>query len=175
MVKLPFSAASSYDFQEGCTAANPKAETPSRTSHENPNPISEARQGDSEFTITAPLRLLTRGELAVAVNVSPRTVQEMVSNGEIPVVRIRGAVRFYLPDVVLVRPQVWQKRFSLGTLDSVLSCSLSRLTEAQSPRLSDIGLIVSVSRVIVEHNPQLFPKPCPIEVAILLTHYCTRS
>jgi excisionase family DNA binding protein len=45
-------------------------------------------------------RLLTKGELAAALRVSPRTIQEMVSAEEIPVVRIRGAVRFYLPDVV---------------------------------------------------------------------------
>ena len=37
---------------------------------------------------------------AAALRVSPRTIQEMVSAEEIPVVRIRGAVRFYLPDVV---------------------------------------------------------------------------
>lgn len=45
-------------------------------------------------------RLLTREELARALRVSIRTVDEMVANGKIPVVRIRGAVRFYLPDVV---------------------------------------------------------------------------
>jgi excisionase family DNA binding protein len=49
---------------------------------------------------SAPLRLLTKDELAAALRVSPRTVQEMVSGGEIPVVRVRGAVRFCLPDVV---------------------------------------------------------------------------
>jgi excisionase family DNA binding protein len=45
-------------------------------------------------------RLITREELAWALQVSVRTVDEMVAKGEIPVVRIRGAVRFYLPDVV---------------------------------------------------------------------------
>jgi excisionase family DNA binding protein len=53
-----------------------------------------------EVTFAPPLRLLTKDELAGVLRVSPRTVQEMVSGQEIPVVRIRGAVRFYLPDVV---------------------------------------------------------------------------
>ena len=52
------------------------------------------------ITISAPLLLLTKDELAAALRVSLRTVQEMVSGQEIPVVRIRGAVRFYLPGVV---------------------------------------------------------------------------
>jgi excisionase family DNA binding protein len=46
------------------------------------------------------IRFLTRRELAEALSISLRTVDEMVANGEVPVVRIRGAVRFYLPDVV---------------------------------------------------------------------------
>jgi excisionase family DNA binding protein len=45
-------------------------------------------------------RLLRREELAKALRVSLRTVDEMVAKGEIPLFRIRGAVRFYLPDVV---------------------------------------------------------------------------
>jgi excisionase family DNA binding protein len=56
-------------------------------------------EGAPEIAVCAPLRLLTSGELAAALRVSRRTVQEMVSAGEIPVVRVRGAVRFYLPDV----------------------------------------------------------------------------
>jgi excisionase family DNA binding protein len=63
---------------------------------ENPHDRGQA----PEVTFAAPLRLLTREELADALRVSPRTIQEMVSGKEIPVVRIRGAVRFYLPDVV---------------------------------------------------------------------------
>jgi excisionase family DNA binding protein len=39
-------------------------------------------------------------ELAAALHVSVRTVDEMIAAGEIPVVRIRETVRFYLPDVV---------------------------------------------------------------------------
>ena len=45
-------------------------------------------------------RLLTRTELAETLHISVRTVDEMVALGEIVPVRIRGAVRFYLPDVV---------------------------------------------------------------------------
>jgi excisionase family DNA binding protein len=69
----------------------------------NSNSKSEIRNPNGEcdgIPISAPLRLLTKDELAAALRVSPRTVQEMVSGQEIPVVRIRGAVRFYLPDVV---------------------------------------------------------------------------
>jgi excisionase family DNA binding protein len=45
-------------------------------------------------------RLLTRTELAQALRVAVRTIDEMLAANEIPVVRIRNAVRFYLPDVV---------------------------------------------------------------------------
>jgi hypothetical protein len=38
--------------------------------------------------------------LAVALGVSLRTVGRMLAAGEIVPVRIRGAVRFYVPDVV---------------------------------------------------------------------------
>jgi|SRR6516162_8399165 excisionase family DNA binding protein len=72
--------------------------------NEGPSRTGEQSQGEDlstpEMTFAAPLRLLTKDELAAALRVSPRTIQEMVSAEEIPVVRIRGAVRFYLPDVV---------------------------------------------------------------------------
>jgi excisionase family DNA binding protein len=45
-------------------------------------------------------RLLTRTELSQALGVAVRTIDEMLAADEIPVVRIRNAVRFYLPDVV---------------------------------------------------------------------------
>jgi excisionase family DNA binding protein len=64
----------------------------------------ETEQGDKptpEFTVSAPLRLLTRTELAEALRVSPRTVDRMQAEGEITPVMLRGyLVRFYLPDVV---------------------------------------------------------------------------
>jgi hypothetical protein len=54
-----------------------------------------------EITVSAPLRLLTRTELADALQVSPRTVDRMQADGDITPVVIRGyLVRFYLPDVV---------------------------------------------------------------------------
>ena len=43
---------------------------------------------------------LTRPGLAVALQVSVCTVDRMANNGEIPRVRVRRRVRFYLPDVV---------------------------------------------------------------------------
>jgi excisionase family DNA binding protein len=64
------------------------------------NPEDEGQKPTPENGFATGLRLLTRDELAAVLRVSPRTVQEMVSGDEIPVVRIRGAVRFYLPDVV---------------------------------------------------------------------------
>jgi len=68
---------------------------------ENRNSKSAAEAACSpQVAFAAPLRLLTKDEIAAALRVSPRTIQEMVSAEEIPVVRIRGAVRFYLPDVV---------------------------------------------------------------------------
>ena len=68
----------------------------SRSQGEN----AEGLDPSPELNFAAPVRLLTRDELAAALRVSSRTVQEMVSAEEIPVVRIRCAVRFYLPDVV---------------------------------------------------------------------------
>ena len=47
------------------------------------------------------LRFLTREELAEILQISIRTVDAMVAAGELPCVRLRGAiVRFYLPEVV---------------------------------------------------------------------------
>ena len=43
---------------------------------------------------------VTRRGLAAVLKVSVRTVDEMVAAKEITPVRIRGLVRFYLPDVV---------------------------------------------------------------------------
>ena len=43
---------------------------------------------------------VTRRGLAAVLQVSLRTVDEMVAAKEITPVRIRGLVRFYLPDVV---------------------------------------------------------------------------
>jgi excisionase family DNA binding protein len=42
----------------------------------------------------------TRLGLAVLLQVSVCTVDRMKANGELPFVRLRGRVRFYLPDVV---------------------------------------------------------------------------
>lgn len=45
-------------------------------------------------------RFLTRRQLAALLQVSVRTVDEMVAAKEITPVRIRGLVRFYLPGVL---------------------------------------------------------------------------
>ena len=42
----------------------------------------------------------TRPGLAAALQVSVCTVDRMVASEEIPCVRVRGRVRFYVPDVV---------------------------------------------------------------------------
>jgi excisionase family DNA binding protein len=47
------------------------------------------------------IRFLTREELAEALKISVRSVDTMVSGGEIPHLRLHGNfIRFYLPDVV---------------------------------------------------------------------------
>ena len=66
--------------------ANPKLESPGPTGHLNERQASE--------------RLLKREGLAAALDVAVRTIDEMVAAKEIPVVRIRGAVRFDFRDVV---------------------------------------------------------------------------
>ena len=64
-------------------------------------PTQESEQPSPGITVSAPLRLLTRTELADALRVSPRTVDRMQAEGDITPVVIRGyIVRFYLPDVV---------------------------------------------------------------------------
>jgi excisionase family DNA binding protein len=75
---------------------NSKAEGPSRTGQQGAGDETPS----SEIKFTAPLRLLTRTELAQALRVAVRTIDEMLAADEIPVVRVRNAVRFYLPDVV---------------------------------------------------------------------------
>jgi hypothetical protein len=42
----------------------------------------------------------TRPGLAAAVKVSVSTVDRMVASEDLPCVRLRGRVRFYLPDVI---------------------------------------------------------------------------
>jgi hypothetical protein len=66
------------------------------------NAGSEASESRSpEITVSAPLRLLTRTELADALQVSPRTVDRLLADGDItPVKPTDYMVRFYLPDVV---------------------------------------------------------------------------
>ena len=71
-----------HGFSEGCMAVIPKSETKS--------PGGDAGAG----------RLLTRPELAGALQVSVCTLDRMVANGDVPCVRLGGRVRFYLPDVV---------------------------------------------------------------------------
>ena len=48
-----------------------------------------------------PDNLLTRTELAAALQVSLRTVDCMLADGEITPIRLRKTVRFCLPDVLL--------------------------------------------------------------------------
>ncbi len=42
----------------------------------------------------------TRPGLAAALKISVSTVDRMVVSGDLPCVRLRGRVRFYLPDVI---------------------------------------------------------------------------
>ena len=86
-----------------------------------PNAESEGAPAKPEITITAPLRLLTRRELADALRVSPRTVDRMQAEGEITPVVLRGfLVRFYLPDVVrqLMARALVSKRGCARNLDA---------------------------------------------------------
>ena len=45
-------------------------------------------------------RLLTRFELVTALRISICTVDRMLANDELPCMRLRGRVRFHLPDVI---------------------------------------------------------------------------
>ena len=78
------------------------------------NPKTEDRKPKAEAEgAPAEGHLLTRGELAEMLKVSVCTVDRMLADGEIPHIRIRGAlVRFYLPDVVrqLVANALTRKR-----------------------------------------------------------------
>src|SRR5262252_157131 len=58
--------------------------------------------GDSSRkALSERLQFLTREELGELLQVSKRTIDALVTHGEIPCVRLRGAiVRFYLPDVI---------------------------------------------------------------------------
>ena len=74
-----------------------------------------------EITIAAPLRLLTRTELADALRVSSRTVDRMLADREItPVILRSNLVRFYLPDVVrqLMARALISKRGCARNLDA---------------------------------------------------------
>jgi excisionase family DNA binding protein len=66
-------------------------------------------------------RLVTREELAVALKVSLRTVDRMIAGGEIESIRVRGRVRFYLPDVVrqLIATALTRKRGRNAQLHTV--------------------------------------------------------
>lgn len=94
---------------------NPKFEV------RNPKPEERETSGAAEITISAPLRLLTRAELAEALRVSSRTVDRMLADGEITPVMLRGyLVRFYLPDVVrqLMARALVSKRGCARSLDA---------------------------------------------------------
>ena len=58
------------------------------------------RSGKHAESLKAENGFVTRHGLAAVLKVSVRTVDEMVAAKEITPVRIRGLVRFYLPDVV---------------------------------------------------------------------------
>jgi len=62
----------------------------------------EVKAGDAAGTGRSPdgSVLVDSLGLAVALGVSLRTVRRMLAAGEIVPLRIRGAVRFYVPDVV---------------------------------------------------------------------------
>lgn len=60
----------------------------------NPNSEDRNPNGDQDG------QWLTRLGLAVLLQVSVCTVDRMKANGELPFVRLRGRVRFYLPDVI---------------------------------------------------------------------------
>ena len=59
-------------------------------------------------------RLLTAHELADAVGVSLSTVRRMTRDGQIPVVRLRGAIRYDLASVVRARTHVPPRLFVHG-------------------------------------------------------------
>ena len=73
---------------------NPKSET------RNPKPnegLIRLLQAAAELEAA---KWFTRPGLAAALQVSVCTVDRMVASEEIPCVRVRGRVRFYVPDVV---------------------------------------------------------------------------
>ena len=56
--------------------------------------------GHFQLSAFNPQLFLTRHELASLLKVSVRTLDRMVTAGEIPAVRLRGRPRFHLPTVV---------------------------------------------------------------------------
>jgi excisionase family DNA binding protein len=51
------------------------------------------------MTSHKPIRLLTPEEAADFLSVSPRTIKRLVSEGNLPAVRIRNSMRFKLRDI----------------------------------------------------------------------------
>jgi excisionase family DNA binding protein len=60
----------------------------------------EKGQRPAERPTPETIEWVTRQELAALSRISVNTVDRMVANDELPCVRLRGRVRFYLPDVV---------------------------------------------------------------------------
>ena len=52
-----------------------------------------------EMTSHKPIRLLTPEEAADFLSVSPRTIKRLVSEGNLPAIRIRNSMRFRLQDL----------------------------------------------------------------------------
>ncbi len=70
-------------------------------SEQSGRPAEAAEAGNGGAASGCGLRFLTREELANVLQISVRTVDQMLAGNEIPCVRLRGViVRFYLPDVV---------------------------------------------------------------------------
>ena len=91
--------------------ANPKSESASRTGQQSPEgegALEERKAESGEPGTTGLPTIAPQGEslvmrpgLAAALKVSVSTIDRMVKSEDLPCVRLRGRVRFYLPCVVV--------------------------------------------------------------------------
>jgi excisionase family DNA binding protein len=59
-------------------------------------------------------RLLTKKQLAVALSLSPRTIENLMTRGSLPHIKLRRAVRFDLDDVLQTLKSTNQVNAVLG-------------------------------------------------------------
>ncbi len=110
-----------------------KSKSPSGTGQRSAS--DEAPSSKIEFA--PPLRLLTREELAEALQVSVRTIDAMVLEEGLPHLSLKGfLVRFYLPDVVrhLTATALTAKRRWPGVLGKTPNSKLQAPEKIQAPR-----------------------------------------